>query len=451
MMRLTSPALLLALVVGAAPAAGAQGAPAAAAPAIPAALAADSLTTRFEVSGVTVILRRNTSNQVVAASLYLLGGTRNETAANAGIEPFYLWSSERGTQHYSRDALRAKTAALGSTIVVEPRDDWTMFGFRGVRATFDSTWALWADRLMNPTLDSAQVEQVRTQVLTAVRQRTDSPDDLVQYLADSVAYVGHPYALAAAGTERSLAAITVADLRRWRESQLVTSRMLLVVVGDVDRATLERLVAGTIGRLPRGNYRWTPPPDVGSRRASAVIIPRQLPTNYILGYYTGPRADDRDYQALRIAAAVLGARLFTEVRSRRNLTYAVEAPFIERAISAGGLYVTTVAPDSVLDIMRREIAALQRQPVDAENLHVIVQQFITEYFLNNETNAEQANFLARAELYRGDYRAASRFVDELRSVTPDDVRAAARRYMRDVRFAYVGDPTRVDPRLLGSF
>ena len=35
----------------------------------------------------------------------------------------------------------------------------------------------------------------------------------------------------------------------------------------------------------------------------------------------------------------------------------------------------------------------------------LVQQFITEYFLDNETSGAQADFLARAELYRGDYRA----------------------------------------------
>ena len=60
-----------------------------------------------------------------------------------------------------------------------------------------------------------------------------------------------------------------------------------------------------------------------------------------------------------------------------------------------------------------------------ENLNVIVQQFITEYFLNNETDAEQANQIARAELYRGDYRLAGQFVDQLRAVTPEQIRDAS--------------------------
>ncbi len=72
-----------------------------------------------------------------------------------------------------------------------------------------------------------------------------------------------------------------------------------------------------------------------------------------------------------------------------------------------------------------------------------MQQFITEYFLDNETTADQANFLARAELYRGDYRVADRFVAELRQVTNEDVRRVTQRYMSDIAFAYVGDTTKL--------
>lgn len=411
----------------------------------------DTSTSVFDVGGVHVILRRNAANDVVAANLYLLGGNQQSTPQTAGTEPLLLWASERGTKHYSRDALTSKMAALGSTIIVEPRDDWTVFGFRGTRDTFDSTWAILADRLMAPTLAPADVEFIRAQVLSGVRQRNDSPDDLVQGLADSLLFAGQPYAMPATGDVNSLSSITVADLQKYRATQMVTSRMLLVVVGNIERARLEKLILPTLGTLPRGNYKWTPPPNPVVRPADAIFVQRALPTNYILGYYPGPRSTGSDYQALRIATSVLSGRLFTEIRVRRNLTYDVSAPFVERAISSGGLYVTTVYPDSVLGIMRREIARMQTTLLDPENLNVIVQQFITEYYLNNETDAEQANQIARAELYRGDYRLAGQFVDQLRAVTPEQIRDASRKYMKGMHFAYVGDSTKVSRQLITTF
>jgi zinc protease len=227
--------------------------------------------------------------------------------------------------------------------------------------------------------------------------------------------------------------------------------MLLVVVGNVDRPHVERLVRETIATLPRGTYKWTPPPTVAAGTRALVIDSRPLPTNYVRGYASGPAATSRDYVALRVATAVLSGRLFTEVRSRRNLSYAVESPFEERAQAIGGLYVTTVDPNAVLRIMRDELTTLQTESVDPDGLKRLTQQFITEYYLKNETNADQANVLARAEVFEGDYRAADRFMDNLQRVTPEDVRRVARQYLKDFRFAYVGDASKLDRNLVARF
>lgn len=420
-------------------------------PPSPAIMGDDSLTMKFEVSGIPVILRQVTANNVVAANLYLLGGVRQLTPATQGIELVLLESSERGTRKYPRDVLRSKMAALGSAIGVSGGVDWTSVGLRATTTGFDSTWAIFADRIMAPRLDAADVDLVREQFATAMSQRRDSPDAQLDYLADSMAFAGHPYGLEPAGTEATLRSLTVEALRAYHREQMVTSRMMLVVVGNVSRSKVERLVRETLGRLPRGSYAWSLPDPPQDLPAGYVVEPRQLPTNYLQGYFHGPKATSADYNALRLACAVLSGRLFGEIRQRRNLTYSVNAPFVERAFSVGGLYVTTTQPDEVLAIMQQQIRALQEGVITQEGLELLRQQFIVTYFLDNETNADQANMLARAELYQGDFRRASRFVQELRAVTPEDIQRAARTYMTRVRWAYVGDPKQVTPARLLRF
>lgn len=414
-------------------------------------VATDSLTQGFTVGGLQVILRQTRANDVVAANLYLLGGTRQVPAAKAGLEPFLLAISERGTRAYPRELLRAKMAHLGTSIGGDASPDWTVFGLRSTLETLDSTWAIFADRLMRPRLDTSDVEFVREQLLSGLRQRGDSPDERLDLFADSVAFHDHPYGIQPEGTAQSISSITVGDLRKYQAEQMVTSRMLLVVVGNVTRERVERLVRGTIGKLPAGTYQWTTPAVLPEHKSEIIVEERNLPTNYILGYYNGPPASSRDAAALRVATAVLSGRLFAEVRSKRNLTYAVNAPFVDRALTAGGLYVTTVDPEQTLSIMRDEIRALQTEQLDPSGLERLVQQFLTEYFLDNETNAAQASFLARAQLYRGDWQAAERFVDELRAVTPSDVQRAARDYMHNIRFAYIGDPQKVSRGAAAKF
>ena len=412
---------------------------------------ADSATTSFEVNGMRVIHRRVTANEVVAANLYLLGGVSQVPANKSGLELLLLEASERGTRKYPREVLERKMARLGSAIVAAPSIDWTMVGVRSTVTAFDSTYAIFADRIMQPRLDSGEVETVRTTIRSGVRQRGDDPEALLNSFSDSVAFAGHPYGRSPSGSEATLRALTLADLRNWQKTQMVTSRMLLVVVGDVPRVKLEAMVRATLGTLPRGEYKWAPPLVPAARASSLHILARQLPTNYLQGYWIGPRADSRDYQPMRIAMAALGGRLFTEVRVKRNLTYAVNAPFADRAVTAPGLYVTTTAPDSVLGIMRREVEAMKRGFIDPEGLRLLVQQFITEFFLDNETNSDQATFLARTELYRGDYRLASRFVDELRKVTPEDIQRVSRQYLTGITMAYIGDPRRITPSRVTPF
>lgn len=410
-----------------------------------------AVTTKFDVDGVTVILRQNPANEVIAANLYFLGGARQLTPANAGIEALILLASERGTKRFPGPRARQETAMLGSTISIEANDDWSAIGLHAIRGTFDSTWAIMADRVMAPTLAAADVEMAREQMIAGARQRTTHPDDAAEALADSLLYQQHPYAVPPTGTPASLASLTLAQLHAYHAAQFVTSRMLLVVVGNIDRPHIERLVRSTIAQLPRGSYKWTPPPPSVVPGRALAIENRALPTNYVLGYVPGPAATAPDYAALRVATAVLSGRLYTEVRSRRNLSYDVEAQFIERANAIGGLYVTTVDPNAVLRIMRRELSTLQNEPVDPEGLKRLTQQFITEYYMKNETNADQANALARAEVFTGDYREVDRFMDELRRVTPADVQRAARQYLKDFRFAYVGDASKLDRSLLGQF
>ncbi|MEP6779317.1 MAG: insulinase family protein, partial [Gemmatimonadaceae bacterium] len=299
----------------------------------------DTLTSKFTVAGIPVILRQVTANNVVAANLYLLGGVRQLTAETQGIEALLLESTEAGTRKYPKDLLRLKMSRLGSTIAVSPGIDWTTIGLRSTTGGFDSTWVILADRLMAPTLAPTEVDLIREQFLTAIKARRDSPDALLDYLADSVTYAGSPYALDPIGTESSLSKLTVADLRKYQAEQFVKSRMVLVIVGNVSRSRVEKLVTQTLGRLPAGSYAWTQSPDLPNAPYAPAIEKRSLPTNYLQGYFRGPRANSKDYASLRLACAVLSGRLFAEARSRQNLTYSINAPFVERGQSMGGLYV----------------------------------------------------------------------------------------------------------------
>src|SRR5690349_6720873 len=131
----------------------------------------DSITTAFTVGGLRVILRPNYATDVVAVNLYLLGGARQLTPATQGIELLLLETADYGSAHYPGDSARTAWGRTGCREVLQPEADWTLYGFRGIKQEFDSSWNVFADRLMHPTLASSDVQLVRARMMADLRRR----------------------------------------------------------------------------------------------------------------------------------------------------------------------------------------------------------------------------------------------------------------------------------------
>lgn len=409
----------------------------------------DSVTISYDVAGIRVIQRPNYANDAVAVNIYLLGGTRQLTAATQGVESLLLHDGEYGTQKYPGSDWRAAWGLTGSRLVIDPEADWTVYGFRGIRQEFDASWDAFADRLMHPTLSSSSLKISRARLVADSRLESDEPDVYIEKLADSVAFAGQPYGLNPDGTEATLAALDSATVAKYEE-QIVKSRLLLVVVGNVTRAQVEAAVSRTLAALPAGSYAWTLPTGSNASNSTINLRSRILPTNYVVGIFRGPDAASSSSPAFRVAVALLSTGMTNAIREERGLSYAANAIWIERGATAGAIYVSTAAPTTVLPLISKQMDDIRHMPGPV-NLHNFTDQFIVEYFADNMTNAGQADFLARAQLYQGDYRKASQAMEDLRHVSSDDVRDVATRYFNHIHFVYLGDTTRVDRKAFAGF
>jgi zinc protease len=409
----------------------------------PAATGPDTLTTAYAVSGLRVVQRISRANDVVAVRLYLLGGTRQLTERTAGIEALLLHASASGTAQFPGDEARRAMARTGSVVVLDPDLDWTVFGFTGLAGDLDAAWRVFADRVMRPTLSDAAVGQARGKLMSNAHRRYTQPDLRVRRLAIRSVFADHPYGLDPGGTETSLAALTAEDLKRYAQDQLVTSRMLLVVVGNVERAHVESLVTATLGQLPPGSYHWTLPPPPPDQHAHWLIEDRPIPTTYLLGYFAGPPPTSREYWAFRVATALLSSRLHRVIRVERSLSYAAFAPFLDYALPVGGAYVSTPKPHETVPLVVQQIEAVETRRLDRFGLARFIDSFGFDYLAENASAAGQAELLARAELYLGSYQHADDFIKRLHTVSADDIRYVAVRYMSHIQYAYLGDTSRM--------
>ena len=400
---------------------------------------ADTGTTSFKVGGLQVIHRRLATNNIVVAQLYLLGGSRQITAEDAGIEVLMLQAARYGSKKYPGYLSEIALAKTGSTIGVSGGSDWSIVELRTVGAELDSAWSVFADRVMAPELTSAAVSLVRDKMYVAATLRVNDPDEVARTFASAIAFRGHPYSIDPYGTEESIRAINSHAVREYHQGETVTSRMLLVVVGNTTGAAIERLVGATLATLPEGKYIWTLPPEIPIREPTVTIVPRALATNYILGFFPGPPTGSRDHAAFRVATALLGAHIDWVVREQSQLSYAAYAPFLDRAVAAGGVYASTTQPEKVMRAVTGLMTRVVNEEIAWASLPRFVSQFAIEHLLELETYSGQAEALAQAHLLRGDYRQMGAWLRDLRGVAPIRLQLVARKYFPKIQYVYVGD------------
>jgi len=238
-------------------------------------------------------------------------------------------------------------------------------------------------------------------------------------------------------------------LRRYHTQLLQTSRLLLVIVGDLDASALRGRIADSFGKLPRGDYHAQSAPPLAFNTPSVEVTKRDIPTNYVQGLFAAPSLVSPDIYAMRVASSILRDRVFEEVRVKRNLSYAPNAFLSSQDANVGGIYVSAdnKSVDQSIHVMLDEIRRLQHEAIGPEDVTAIVAQFLTNYYLDQETNGAQVGELARYQLIGGGWRNSLDFIEKVRAVTPADVQRVARLYMRNIRFVVIGDPARIDQKL----
>jgi len=402
------------------------------------------LVTEFEANGLKVLVKRREASQSVVAGLFLRGGSRNVTAENAGVEALMLDVATEASQNFPRDRMRRETSRLGTSLSYGVNQDYSVFSLGSTRQHFDRSWEIFADAALRPSFAREDFERIKSRLVVNRSDDDDTPDSALQLLQSRVAYAGHPYLNDPRGTAESVSRLTLEDVRRFHQQMMQTSRLLLVVVGDVDPQDIRRKAEATFARLPRGDYRPAPVPELAYKAATLEVVPRGLPTNYVSGVFVAPGLTAPDIYAMRIASSILRDRVFYEVRVRRNLSYAPDATLGSQGANVGGLYVTAVDASQAIRVMLYEVKRLQTEPIRPDDIKAQAQQYLTRYYLGQETNAAQAGELAQYELIGGGWRNSVDFIERLRGVTPEDVQRVARQYMRNIQFVVIGNPESID-------
>ncbi|MBM4103469.1 MAG: insulinase family protein [Planctomycetes bacterium] len=282
---------------------------------------------------------------------------------------------------------------------------------------------LFADILIRPRFDDDQFEPSRQLALHELAGLEDDPQHKVMLLTKEQFYP-YPYNRPAEGTVEDLQALTPQGCREMIQSRLDWSQCIFTVAGKYDFQavcdTLEKRFAALSGT---GIQR----PGFGDRGQRYTHHANEGAQVHIGMMTTAPSiGDDRYYDILAAVSVLSGGmsgRLFTEVREKRGLCYAVGARYQSLKNTAGVSCYTGTMPDKAqeaYDVIRQEFRRL-RQGITEEELQRAKIGLKSKLIMQSESTQARSSGIAGDFAYLGRVRALDEIRRRLEKITIQSV------------------------------
>jgi len=408
--------------------------------------------TEMEFDGLKVI-HKKTNKKVITSSLIVKGGTANYTKALEGVESLaFQLAVEGGTSDYVKDVFHGKLEKLGSEITASSGYDYGAITLTSLKRNFNDSWNLFADAIVNPLLTEDEFDLLKTQMVTGAQQSDADPDSKLRNLAMENVFPGLPYANIAEGTASSLTDMKHADVVSHYKKVMVKNNLFLIVIGNISQGEIEAVVEKTLAKLPAGEAMAINYGAINIENSKVSIQPREIETNYVRGYMNAPDAGTNDFVAMQVAMSIVGDRMFKEIRTKRNLSYA-PAAYLPSVITGRPYvvwYVTTDKPNEAIQVMFDEIKSLRTVGFSDKELKDKKAGFLTRHFMQQETGASQARTLALAELSGAGAANTDEFLNKVNALSTADINNVFKKYSDAIHWTYLGDESKVDEKVFSQ-
>jgi zinc protease len=388
-------------------------------------------------NGMTILIEEDHSRPLVAACLFVNGGSRTEPDSLKGLSHYYEHLIFRGGSRRQEPLeWRKLIQDIGDESGGYTTDDYTCYGFTVPADQLDEVLWRAADTWLELIPDAEKVDIERKVVLSEYWQDRDRPNYMAWYGLVGALYTEHPYRIPTIGLLSTLEQASLPTFRTFYHERYVPNQMILSFVGDFEADELTEKVRREFGRFERGRESFElgrrEPPQESFRLAMQEM---ETPlTELVLGFRIPP-ARDPVRPALEVLSAVLGrgraSRLYRALE-RDQVVNTIEAGLDERMddgifVIAGNFEAAKAEPS--LSGLLGEIARLSEEPVTDDELAVAKERVLADAAFRSQTFADRAERYAWHQLFIGlDHAAHHRTLID--AVTAADVREAARRYLR---------------------
>ena len=384
-----------------------------------------------------------------ALEIRFRGGASLDAEGKRGA--IYLMSGliEEGAGDLSSQGFAEARDALAASYSFNASADAVSVSARFLSENRDQAVDLLALALNQPRFDEDAVARVREQVLVGLRGDQKDPSAIASDHFDALAYGDHPYASSSKGTIESVSALTRADMIAAHKASMARDQVYIAAAGDITGEELGLIIDRLLGDLPQtgapqpGRAPWNLP-------AGVTVVDFPSPQSVVTFGQQGISQEDPDFFAAYILNEVLGggrfsARLMSEVRDKRGLTYGIGSWLIGMDHAEALMGQFSASNDKVaeaVEVVQNEWRRIAEEGISERELTDAKTYLTGAYPLRFEGNAPIASLLVGMQMQGMPIDYPNTRNAKVEAVTMADVKRVAKQLYRagDLQFIIVGRP-----------
>lgn len=384
-------------------------------------------------NGVSVVFYQAMEVPMLDINLAFAAGSAYDQK-QYGLSSLTMHMLDQGNAGKSGTAIAESLADTGAQFGADTSRDMVVLSLRTLteKNAYAQATKTFAQIINQPDFPNDALTRQKEQLLMAIEQVDESPDDVAAISFFKTLYQDHPYAHPVNGDKKTISALTRNDVINFHKKYYIANNAVLVMVGAIDSKQAHQLAEELTGKLPKGTPAAIIPKAAPLLNAEKINIPFPSSQTIVRMGQVGIDHHNPNYFPLMVGNYILGggalvSRLSVEVREKRGLTYGVDSQFAP--MPGDGPFLISLSTQNkqaanAITITHDTLINFIANGPSEQELSAAKQYLTGSFPMSLASNRNIAGLLLRMEFYHLPDNYLDTYVAKINAVTDREIKQA---------------------------
>jgi len=383
-------------------------------------------------NGIRVVTNEMKGRESLALGIWVAVGGRYEDDKNKGAAHFLEHIVFKGTKSYACQEIKEKIEGVGGALNAFTSEEYTCYFAKIPAQHLESTFDILSDMVLVPLIAKKDVDKERTVILEEIKMYRDLPQYLVGELLDELVWPNIPLGKRLAGTPESVGAMSSVDLKIFHSQYYSASNIVVTASGKINHPSFVALVKERFAQSERNRSSSFIKFQDTQQKPKVKFFRKEIEQMHLALGSIGLDSSHPDRYALTIFNIILGAnmssRLFSEVREKRGLAYAISSGV--KYLKDTGLFTVRAGVDNnkiteALKVILNELDKIKKSGVTKSEFTRAKDYYLGQILLELEDTLEHMFWIGEATVSLDRIRTLQDVLKEVKKLDLADVKRVA--------------------------